>query len=240
MTTDSLDIARQLVLDRFPRARAAWLGGSVALGTPTATSDLDITVMLAGPPAPYRESLHHASWPVELFVQTEESIAHFCAVERAERRPTTLRLIGRSHILVDADGSGRELRDRCARLLSAGPEPLTSKELRAPQYEITDLLDDLAGSPDENERLIIATTLWRATARLLLTGNGRWSGGGKWLHRELAALDQVGGTAFAGALADGVRAVARGDIGPMMLAVTEILDPFGGRMFEGFHADGPT
>jgi predicted nucleotidyltransferase len=50
-------VASELVAQRFPDARAAWLGGSVAPGTATSTSDLDITVLLAGPPAPMRESL---------------------------------------------------------------------------------------------------------------------------------------------------------------------------------------
>ncbi|WP_327118835.1 nucleotidyltransferase domain-containing protein [Nocardia sp. NBC_01730] len=79
--------------------RAAWLGGSTAFGIATATSDLDITVLLAGPPAPYRESLHHERRPVDLFVQTETSMEHFCAEERDARRPIALRLIGQAHIL---------------------------------------------------------------------------------------------------------------------------------------------
>ncbi|WP_280273190.1 nucleotidyltransferase domain-containing protein [Nocardia wallacei] len=56
MKPDDFELAEQLVRERFPEARAAWLGGSMADGTATATSDLDITVLLAGPPAPYRES----------------------------------------------------------------------------------------------------------------------------------------------------------------------------------------
>ncbi|WP_067677741.1 nucleotidyltransferase domain-containing protein [Nocardia miyunensis] len=239
MTAAAFDIARQLVLDRFPRARAAWLGGSVAHGTATATSDLDITVLLAGSSAPYRESLRHADWPVELFVQTEESIEYFRATERAARRPATARLIGRAHILLDVDGSGAQLREDCARELSAGPELLSDTELRGQRYGITDLLDDLVGSEDENERLAIAVALWQAAAHLLLTANRHWSGGGKWLHRELADFDQVGGTAFGRALMDGVRTAALGEIGPMVEVVTEVLDQVGGRLFEGFRADGP-
>lgn len=234
-----VDFARNLVLAHFPQVRAAWLGGSVALGTPTATSDLDITVLLAGPPAPYRESLNHEGWPVELFVQTEESVAHFRAAERVARRPATARLIGQSCILLDVDGSGEHLQEDCARELSEGPESLSEKELRAMRYEVTDLLDDLAGSHDANERLAIGVALWQATARLLLTANRRWLGGGKWLQRELAAFDQVGGTDFGRTLADGMRAIALGDVDPMTAVVIEVLDQVGGRLFEGFRASGP-
>ncbi|WP_327118837.1 hypothetical protein OHB12_11590 [Nocardia sp. NBC_01730] len=81
---------------------------------------------------------------------------------------------------------------------------MTDTELRAARYQITDLLDDLTGSEDQNGRLLIAATLWQTTADLLLTGHGRWSGGGKWLRRELAAFDRDTGTEYAQALALGV------------------------------------
>jgi predicted nucleotidyltransferase len=64
-------VAECLVMQRFPEARAAWLGGSVAAGEQTSTSDLDITVLLGGPPAPFRSSEVVDGWPVEFFVQTE-------------------------------------------------------------------------------------------------------------------------------------------------------------------------
>ena len=46
-----VDVARRLVEEEFPGARAAWLGGSVVRGDASPTSDLDITVLLDGPPA---------------------------------------------------------------------------------------------------------------------------------------------------------------------------------------------
>ncbi|NUS43837.1 MAG: nucleotidyltransferase domain-containing protein [Mycobacteriaceae bacterium] len=239
MTIDGIDVARQLVQRDFPQARAAWLGGSVALGMASVTSDLDITVLLTGSPAPYRSSMHHRAWPVELFVQTEASLEHFRAKEHVARRPSTLRLIAHSHVLHDADGSGTRLREFYAKQLSMGPDPLTDQELRSARYRITDLLDDLIGSKDRAERLMIATTLWQATADLVLTGNRRWTGSGKWLHRELDAFDRSTGTAHAHALSSAVESVAAGVIEPMVDAVTEALDQFGGRLFDGYIVRGP-
>ncbi|MFD4406499.1 nucleotidyltransferase domain-containing protein [Nocardia sp. NPDC058499] len=239
MGIDAFDTARRLVHERFPQARAAWLGGSTVLGTATATSDLDITVLLAGPPAPYRESLQYQRWPVELFVHTEASMEHFLATERRARKPTTLRLIAQTLILLDRDGSGAYLQEKCIALLAAGPEPLSIEELRAERYGLTDLLDDLVGSRDDDERLLIAFNLWRATAELLLTGHGQWMGRGKWLHRELASFDREAGTDYSRALARGVRSVALGAVEPMVEIVTRALNEFGGPLFDGFKADGP-
>ncbi|MBF6172211.1 nucleotidyltransferase domain-containing protein [Nocardia blacklockiae] len=228
-----------MVRDRFPTARAAWLGGSTATGTATATSDLDITVLLAGPPAPYRESLLHDGRPVELFVQTEASMAHFRRVEDSRRRPSTLRLVGHSVVLVDRDGSGARLREDSLRLLAAGPKALSDSELRAGRYVLTDLLDDLAGATDPDEQLVVAAELWQRSADLLLTGHRRWSAGGKRLRRELAAFDRDTGSDHARTLSDALRAAATGSPAPMLTAVTDVLNLFGGRLFDGYRLAGP-
>jgi hypothetical protein len=86
MVSDSVSVARRLVEERFPDARSAWLGGNIAVGEPTPASDLDITVLLSGSPAPYRASIMCEDWPIELFVQTERSLLRFCADDCARRR----------------------------------------------------------------------------------------------------------------------------------------------------------
>ena len=86
MGHDCVTAARGLVAQRIPHARAAWLGGSVAAGHQTPASDLDIAVLLDGPSAPYRAAAVTDGWPVESFVQTEESLLHFCEDDRAGLR----------------------------------------------------------------------------------------------------------------------------------------------------------
>ncbi|MCM6773734.1 nucleotidyltransferase domain-containing protein [Nocardia sp. CDC159] len=239
MTSDGHEIAERLVRELFPLARAAWLGGSTVDGTATATSDLDITVLLDGPPAPYRESLHYNGWPVELFVHTDAAMEYFFTRETERRRPNTLRLVGESLLLLDHDGSGGRLRELSRRRLAAGPKPLSGRELRAARYGLTDLLDDLIGADHADERLLIATYLWHQAADLLLVGHRRWTARGKRLQRELAAFDREHGTEYARELAHAVRSVAAGADEPMIAVVTRVLDRFGGRLFDGYRAAGP-
>lgn len=68
-------------------------------------------------------------------MHTDEAMQHFLAKDRKARRPATLRLIGRSLALLDNDGSGEYLREKCAAQLAAGP--LTAAELRSARYGIT-------------------------------------------------------------------------------------------------------
>ena len=224
-----MDLARQLVLDLYPDARAAWLGGSVVRGDAGPTSDLDITVLLDGPPAPRRKSLEYAGWPVELFVHTEKSLRYFADKDQLRRQPTMMRLVGESIVLLDTDGSGARLKQEYLAKVAAGPKPLSTDELDLLRYMITNLLDDLSDA-EGDVRLAITSVLWQDAARLLLTGAGHWSGTGKGLLRELTTYDVAHGTDYATVLLDGVRA----SDDRLVVAVDRILAAYGGRLFNGF------
>ena len=224
-----MDLARQLVQELHPEARAAWLGGSVARGDASPTSDLDITVLLDGPPAPRRKSLKYGGWPVELFVHTEKSLRYFADKDQLRRQPTMMRLVGESVVLVDTDGSGAQLQQEYLAEVAAGPKPLSTDELDLLRYTVTDLLEDLSAA-EGDVRLAITSVLWQEAARLLLTGARHWSGTGKGLLREVTAYDVAHGTDHAVRLLDGVRA----SDDRLMVAVDRILARHGGRLFSGF------
>lgn len=171
---DAIGAARALVTEWFPDARCAWLGGSIVLGQGTPGSDLDITVLLPGPPAPFRDSRRFDGWPVELFVHTESSLAHYVDREVASGRPTLARLVGRSRVLVDADGSGAGWQARCAELLDAGPPELDPETHSSLRYAVTDLLDDLVHARSPHEALVTAALLADEAVRLLLAGERHW------------------------------------------------------------------
>jgi hypothetical protein len=230
--------ARELVLERFPEARAAWLAGSVVSGRATPTSDLDVTVLLAGPPAAFRESLVHRGWPVELFVHSPDTVRHWLERDRARRRPTLARLIATGVTLVDVDGAAGPVAALCDEVLATGPGDLDDAHREALRYGLTDLLDDLAGEPAPAERTAVALALWEQAAQLLLGGEGRWWGTGKWLVRELESYDEDRGTAFGRRLHDGVLAAVRGDTEPLVGAVDEVLDRHGGRLWAGYRLGG--
>lgn len=234
---DPVATARTLVADLFPRARQAWLAGSATTGRATATSDLDITVLLDDVAA-HRRSLRYEGWPVELFVHTETSVRHFVAEDVARRRPTMARLVATGVPLLPGDG-GASLRSECASVLAAGPGPLPDAGLALARYGLTDLLDDLAGASASPEREAVAVEVWRAAAELLLASAGRWSGTGKWLVREVEAYDATAGTAYASRLGLGLHAALAGDPAPLTAVADEVLAGVGGRLWEGYTASAP-
>jgi len=226
---DPIEDARALVAERFGDAIAAFLGGSVLSSRRTVTSDLDIVVVLAGPPAPYRESLRWHGWPVETFVHDAASLEHFFSKDTARRRPTLARLCIDGVALAGTDETINQIRERGRTVLAAGPPPLTSTELELFRYGLTDLLDDLEGSADAGETAVIGWNLWTATAELALMLAGRWLGSGKWLLRELRAADPVLAEDLVGAI---------GDSGRLTELADEVLGRAGGRFWAGFRLSG--
>ena len=235
---DAEVVARALVAERFPDARAAWLAGSVVAGTATATSDLDLTVLLAGPPAPFRESLRHGGWPVELFVHTAASVEHWLGKDRERRRPTLGRLIGEGVLLLDVDGAGAALAARCRDFVDQGPDPLPGGDRDARRYGLTDQLDDLADATDPATRAAVAVDLWRDAAELLLAEGGCWAGTGKWLARELTSYDEARGTRFGPRLHGGLVTALHGESAALVEVVEEILAGSGGRLWAGYRVGG--
>ncbi len=226
---DPVADARALIAERFPAARAAFLGGGILTARRTATSDLDIVVVLPGPPAPYRESLSWRGWPVEIFVHDADSLERYFGTDTARRRPTLARICTDGVVVAGRQEETDLIRELARSILAAGPPPLGSAELDLARYGLTDLLDDLAGSVDAGESAVICWQVWTATAQLVLLLGDHWLGTGKWLLRELRAADL--------GLAERLLA-AIGDPAGLTDIADEVLGRAGGRFFTGFRLSG--
>ncbi|MFF7216241.1 nucleotidyltransferase domain-containing protein [Streptomyces sp. NPDC008238] len=228
---DPLGAARALLADRFPDALAGFLGGSTARGEGTATSDLDVVVVLGPPAGCHAESFVWGSWPVELFVHTPESARAFMGWDRDRGSGTMAFMCARGAVLFDRDGTAARLRDAAERILAAGPPAVPDAARDHRRYSVTDLRDDLIGARDEDELLAVAAALLDGAAELLLVTRGHWRGGGKWLPRRLREADPE----LAGVLLGGYRDLVRGGPPEEFAAVVDVvLDACGGPLWAGY------
>lgn len=228
---DPITAARALLTERFPDALGGFLGGSTARGEGTATSDLDVVVVLDPPAGCHAESLTWGSWPVELFVHTPESARAFMEWDREGGSGTMAFMCARGVVLLDRDGTAARLRDSAERILAAGPPAVTDAARDHRRYSVTDLRDDLLGARDEDELLAVAAALLAGAGELLLVERGHWRGGGKWLPRRLREADPD----LAALLLGGYRDLVRG--GPreaFAAAVDVVLHACGGPLWSGF------
>ncbi|MET9228081.1 nucleotidyltransferase domain-containing protein [Lentzea sp. NPDC003310] len=225
---DPVHVARDLLDTRYPLARAAFLGGSVAAGTYTANSDLDMVVIVNDLPGAFRETLRHRGWPVELFCHTVESFQDFVARDTEGRRPPLLHMCAEGFLMLDADGTGQRMRTEARALLEAGPPLATVTELEDRRYGTTDLLEDLIGTRDEDERLFVAARLLTCAGELALVVRNRWLGHGKWLVRRLRDAGEH-------EIVDSYREMVRGDGSERFVAAVEtVLESAGGRLDAGY------
>ena len=231
---DAIEAARAVVEEQHPEARTAFLGGSVATGRGTATSVLAVVGPPHGAPAPYREILQFADWPVEMFVHTEATWRAYIERELPTRRSPLLWMCADGLLLFDTDGLGARLAAHARALVAAGPPPVPADEIDDCRYAITDLLDDLAGSTDPSQRLFIATELVRRTGELALAVGGSWGGSGKWLARRLERTAPE----LNARLHHGLREVLDGRAEPLVTVVDEVLARAGGRLWVGYKRAG--
>jgi hypothetical protein len=152
---------------------------SSANGNATATSDLDIVVLLAGPPAPYRETIRVEEIPVELFVHTSNSKLCWYERERSEGRCTLAHMLATGVALTGPETEATQAEAR--RWIAVGPEPWTAEQLDKRRYALTDALDDLVGANDYDERDAVAGQVLLMVAELALNLRGAWQGRGKWV-----------------------------------------------------------
>jgi len=220
--------ARDLVHDLFPDARWALVTGSVVTAHRTAGSDLDVVVVLEenDPRAPHRDSRRFRGWPVELFVHDGQTLAHYLAKDLARRQPCMQRMVADGIPVIGDPGPWPQ---RCAQALAAGPPPLTAAERESLRYGLTDMLDDLVHATDPAERTVIAAATWTSVAERALALAEHWTGGGKWLLRELRDLDEE----FTRRWLD-----AHGHPERIAALVRQVLDLHGGPLFEGYRVTG--
>lgn len=230
---DPVTAAASFVAERFPDAAAAFVGGGVLTEHRTPTSDLDVVVVLAGPPAPFRETFEHEGWIVEAFVHTRQSLDTFWDSDTERRVCSLLKMCTESVVLTDPGRVAEEIRATAAARMAAGPPPLDDAGWERLRYGLTDLLDDMAGCEDEAELLFIAGAVVRDVALLALELAGEWSATGKALPRALRGVDPD----LLERLVNGHRHVVNyGDTAVLHRAAVGVLMAAGGALMVGYRA----
>ncbi|MEU8786673.1 nucleotidyltransferase domain-containing protein [Streptomyces sp. NPDC048637] len=222
-----------LITSRYPHALGATLGGSAARGRATATSDLDVAVLLPDSDTSRREVIRHEGRLAELFLHTLADLPAVFDGDRVRRRGTVLFLYDQGLPLMDPHGHVSRARAQARALLAAGPPPLTPTEWQRARYFLTCFMDDLIDTrPAERyEQLSLADSTLREAVHLLTAHHGAWTGIGRWLPRRLLSADPERGRA----LLDGHQAVAEhGDPAPLAAAAEQVLDLLGGPLREGY------
>ncbi|WP_071458647.1 nucleotidyltransferase domain-containing protein [Bacillus massilinigeriensis] len=225
-----MEAATQFIETHFPNCDGAILAGSVVRGQATETSDLDIIVFDKSLHSAYRESLIELGWPIELFAHNLTSYRPFFKSDCERARPSLPRMVSEGAIIKDT-GIITAIKQEANRLLELGPTEWYQETIDFKRYFITDSLDDLIGCRDRGEKLFIANNLGELVSEFILRTNGKWIGSSKWVVRSLVEHDEELATEFIEAFDTFYKT---NETDKIIRFVDKVLQPFGGRLFEGF------
>ena len=225
-----VSIARELVRTKSFSCEAAFLAGSVVRGEGTPTSDLDIVVFDSSVTASYRESFFYEGWPIEWYVHNLESYHAFYESDCARAKPSLPKMVSEGIVLYDK-GKASVLQNEAKSLLKKGPSQWGDKEIELKRYFLTDVLEDFIGATDRGEEMCCAAALVEQVHEFILRTNGQWVGSSKWIVRALKNYDQNLAARFVRAFDHFYKTGEKEDV---ISFVEDALQPYGGRLFDGF------
>ncbi|AIY05674.1 hypothetical protein Plano_1709 [Planococcus sp. PAMC 21323] len=227
---DPIEATRLFIKENFPRCQAALLAGSVVRGESTETSDLDIVVFDEKFSSSYRESFFKYGWRIEVFVHNLTSYKSYFLSDIKRARPSLPQMVVEGVIIKD-EGLVTKLKEEANILLNKGPEEWSARTIVEKRYFLTDSLDDFTGCNDRAEEIFIVATLAELVSEFVLRTNNCWIGNSKWMVRSLKMYDIKFTDDFVTAFDEYYRT---GDKLTVIQLVDAVLEPHGGRLFEGF------
>ncbi|HEY0173866.1 MAG TPA: nucleotidyltransferase domain-containing protein [Pyrinomonadaceae bacterium] len=230
------EAARGVWGERYAGARVLFLGGSVMRGEATPASDLDVVVLYEELPNAYREAFVHAGWPVEAFVHDPSTLEQFFEADRLRGVPALMSMVGEGLEVPGASEFSSRLKRRAAELLEAGPPPWGEEELTLRRYRLTDWVDDMKFPRSPEELVATGAWLYEDAAEFYFRARGQWSAHSKTVPRRLRRTDAAFAEKFLRAF-DALFTEKRPE--PAAALVAELLEPFGGLLFDGFRNDAP-
>lgn len=229
-----VEAARGIFEERYAGARVLFLAGSVLRGEATPASDLDIVVVYESLPNSYRESFIYGGWPAEAFVHDAGTLAEFFERDRLRGLPALMSMMWEGAEVPEPCEFSQALKRRARELLDAGPPPWDEEELALKRYRLTDWVDDMRFPRSGEELVATGAWLYQDAAEFYFRARGMWSAHSKTIPRRLRATD----AAFAEKFLRAFEALfADKSPGPAVALVEELLEPFGGLLFEGFRND---
>src|SRR3989440_1025896 len=229
-----VEAARRIWRERYADARVIFLAGSVLRGEATPASDLDIVVVCERLPHARREAFVFEDWPVEAFVHDPETLAHFFETERRRGLPSLMSMLIEGVEIPEACEFSAQWKRTASELFEAGPERWDEDELRLRRYRLTDWLDDIRYPRAPEELFATGAYLYQDAADFFFRSRGLWSAHSKTIPRRLRKTDEAFAEKFRCAF-DTLFTEKRA--APVIALVEEMLEPFGGLLFDGFMCD---
>jgi hypothetical protein len=227
--------ASEIGRNRYQNAIAVFLAGSVIRGQATAFSDLDLVVVFEDLDHAWRESFTHGGWPVEAFVHDLETLKYFFhEMDAKSGCPSLPQMVAEGKVIAGSAEFAGSLKEMARALIAQGPPVWDETQLQTKRYQITDILDDIRDPRSAAELTASGARLYELLADFYLRSNGLWSANGKTIPRRLREVNSAFAERFENAFDE---LFCRNSAGSVIAMSEEVLQPFGGTLFDGYRLD---
>ncbi len=239
MNHDDLhNLTTRIMRERYEDAQCALIAGSFVRGDATATSDVDLVVLYERLPNAYRESFVFEGTPIEAFINDLETLSFFMYDrDRPNGFCTMANMVTEALHWPVPNPLGKKAKKIAGEVLILGPPAWRQDQIDASRYAITDLLDDLHSPRNLHEQIATGALLYRKVAQHFLRTRGEWSASNKWIPRRLHAVAPQFASRFQDAM---LTLCQHGRDEPLINLATEVINPEGGPLFDGYIAQAPS
>jgi aminoglycoside 6'-N-acetyltransferase len=234
---EPLPTVQKLIKERYPDAKAVFWAGSVSVDQGTSASDLDLVIVFEEVANAYREAFIYDGWPIDAFIHDLDTLRYFCGtLEASDGKPALINMILHGQEILAPNSLSIEAKSIASEALANGPDSWTQAQIDKERFLITDILDDIKSPKNKEEQIISAVHLFEPLLQFYFRAARKWTASGKSLIRffkqENPELAEEWTTAFESL-------IQTGDASSIESAVTKILAPHGGYLWDGFRADAP-
>jgi|GEM_PF-384290 len=234
---DPLPTIQKLIKERYVDAKAVFWAGSVSEGRGTSASDLDLVIVFEEVAHAYREAFICNGWPIDAFIHDLDTLRYFCGkLEASDGKPVLINMILHGQEILEQNSVSIEAKVIAAVALANGPDAWNQAQIDKERFLITDILDDIKSPKNKEEQITSAVHLFEPLLQFYFRAATKWTASGKSLMRlfkqENPELAEEWTTAFE-------ILIQTGDASSIESAVTKILAPHGGYLWDGFRSDAP-
>jgi predicted nucleotidyltransferase len=237
MRHEPLPTIQKLVKEHYPDAKGVFWAGSVAQGQGTSSSDLDLVIVFKSLPQAYRKAFVYDGWPIDAFIHDLDTLRYFCGkLEASDGKPALIHMILTGQEILEPNEFSAQAKNIAKEALSNGPDSWTQAEIDKERFLITDILDDIKSPNNKEEQINSAVHLFEPLLQFYFRASTKWTASGKSLMR-LFKMDNPGLAKEWTAAFESL--VQTGDAAAIERVITNILEPYGGFLWDGFRSDAP-
>lgn len=235
--TDPKETVNRLCKLKYHNAHTIFWAGSVTTGKFTSRSDLDLVILFDKIPNAYREAFIFENWKIDTFIHDFETLCYFFEeIDGKSGIPSLPHMIATGKLITSPSSLSKKIIQLAHKIIDAGPPPWNKEQLDRARFFITDLLDDVATPQNRAEQIASASKLYELLAEFYFRAQNKWQASGKAILKYLKQHDYD----FAENYRDAFDELFKyGHAQKLEVLVQQVLEPYGGLLWDGYRADAP-